>query len=184
MLMDVNLNIVILARDARSFYDSYEVLKEKNAGLFASPSNKMNAHQKKSKDIDVSVPLTEHNIDFTTPSLVCLAFSIELHLKLLLRTYDIVGRGHDIDNLIKKLPKDEIAHISTHADFHPTQQGEKFFENITKASKLFTRTRYYFETLEALHFNTGFCATLGKVIRKRIVNRVPYLTYDLGAFSE
>jgi hypothetical protein len=152
--MDLNLNIIILARDARSYYDAYEVLREK------------------------------HVTDLSAPALLCLAFSIELHVKLLLRTSDIIVTGHDIGKLLKKLPEEDIAYISNHPDFHPTQQGNGFFENIDKASNLFIRTRYYFEKMDTLHFNTGFCITLAKVIRKRIVERVPDLRYDLGLFSE
>lgn len=97
---------------------------------------------------------------------------------------DIIGWRHNIEKLFKKLPKEETAYISNHPDFHPTQQGKSFFENIAIASNLFTRTRYYYENLGTFHFNTGFCITLGKVIRKRIVERVPYLGYDLGVFPD
>ncbi|MCP9751250.1 hypothetical protein [Ferruginibacter sp. HRS2-29] len=121
-------------------------------------------------------------MSFSTPALMCLAFSVELHLKLLLRTYDIIAKGHNIENLFRRLPKDDIAFISNHADFHWTQQGEKFFENIAIASNLFIRIRYYFEDLGTLEFNTGFCATLTKIIRDKIIERVPYLSRDLGAF--
>lgn len=163
MLMNLNLNIITLARDARSCYDAYEVLQEKTHEL---------------RGIQAS------NIHFSTPALVILAFSLELHVKLLLHTYDIIVTGHDISKLFEKLPKEDIAYISMHPDFHPTQQGEGFFENIDKASNLFIRTRYYFEKMGTLHFNTGFCLTLAKVIGKRIVERVPYLTDDLGLSSE
>lgn len=123
-------------------------------------------------------------MDFTTPALVCLAFSIELHIKLLLKTYDKTVRGHHIGKLIKQLPKEEKSYLSNHPDFHPTQQGDGFFENIDGASDLFIKTRYYFEKADTFHFNTGFCITLAKVIRKRIVERVPNLVYDLGALWE
>jgi hypothetical protein len=184
MLMKLNHNTLILARDARSYYDAYEVLHEKTREQRRIQSNKIEEHQKKLKDISVPMPLTEHDMDLSTPALVCLAFSIELHVKLLLHTYDITVKGHDIGKLMKKLPGDEITHISNHPDFHPTQQAEVFFENIDKASNLFIRTRYYCENLGTLISNTGFCITLAKVIRKRIVERVPYLKYDLGSFSE
>lgn len=184
MLMDLNHNIITLARDARSYYDAYEVLQEKTSELRRIQSNKIQEHQKKFKGLSVPMALTEHDMDLSSPALVCLAFSIELHVKLLLRIYDIIVWGHDIGKLVKKLPEEEIAYISNHPDFHPTQQGESFFENIDKASNLFIRTRYYFEKMDTLHFNTGFCITLAKVIRKRIVERVPYLRYDLGSFSE
>jgi len=182
--MDLNHNIITLARDARSYYDAYEVLQEKTRELRRIQSNKIEKHQKKFKGLSVPMPLTEHDMDLSTPALVCLAFSIELHVKLLLHTYDITIKVHDIRKLLEKLPVEDIAYISNHSDFHPTQQGDGFFENIDKASNLFTRTRYYFEEMGTLHFNTGFCLTLAKVIRKRIVERVPYLRYDLGLFSE
>lgn len=182
MRMDLNLNIITLASDARSYYDAYEILQEKTSEMRRIQSENIQEHQKKFKV--VPMPLTGHDINLSTPALVCLAFSIELHVKLLLRTYDIIAKGHDIGKLLKRLPKDDIVFISTHADFHPTQQGKYFFENTAIASKLFIRTRYYFENLGTLHFNTGFCSTLAKVIRKRIVQRVPYLSYDLGSFSD
>ena len=184
MLMDLNHNIITLARDARSCYDAYEVLQEKTSELRRIQSNKIEEHQKKFKGLNVPMLLTEHDMELSTPALVCLAFSIELHVKLLLHTYDIIVRGHDIRKLMKKLPGEEMANISNHPDFHPTQQAEGFFKNIDIASNLFIRTRYYFEKMDTLHFNTGFCITLAKVIRKRIVERVPYLRYDLGTFSE
>lgn len=184
MLMDLNHNTIILARDARSHYDAYKVLKEKTDQLRRTQSNKIEEHQKKSEGLSVSIPLKEHDMDLSTPALVCLAFSIELHVKLLLRTYDKIVRGHDIGKLMKKLPEEEIAYISNHPDFHPTQQLEGFFENIDKASNLFIRTRYYYENVGLFIANTGFCITLAKVIRQRIVERVPYLRYDLGTFSE
>jgi hypothetical protein len=184
MLMKLNHNTLMLARDARSYYDAYEVLQEKTHELRRIQSNNIEEHQKKFKGLSVPMPLTEHDMDLSTPALVCLAFSIELHVKLLLHTYDLTVRGHDIGKLIKKLPGDEIAHISNHPDFHPTQQAEGFYGNIDKASNLFVRTRYYYENLGTLISNTGFCITLAKVIRKRIVERVPYLRHDLGSFSE
>ncbi len=141
-------------------------------------------HKKKFEGLSLPMTLTEHDMDLSTPALVCLAFSIELHVKLLLYTYDIVAKGHNIRKLLKKLPVKDRAYLSNHPDFHPTQQGDGFFHNIDKASDLFIRTRYYFEKIETLHFNTGFCITLAKVIRKRIVERVPYLRYDLSLFSE
>jgi len=182
MLMDLNLNIIALASDARSYYDAYEILQEKTSEMRRIQSNKNTGTSKKFKGMPM--PHTERDINLTTPALVCLAFSIELHVKLLLQTYDIIARGHDIGNLLKELPEDDVVFISTHKDFDHTHQGEYFFENIAIASKLFIRTRYYFENLGTLHFNTGFCATLAKVIRKRIVQRVPYLSYDLGSFSD
>lgn len=156
--MNLNHNVLVLARDARSYYDAYEVLREKKERL--------------------------HHMDLSTPSLLCLAFSMELHLKLLLRTFEVSARGHDISKLLNKLPADEIACMSSHPDFHPTQQGQYFHENIAIASDLFIRTRYYFEELGMLQFNTGFCITLAKIIRKRIVKRVPYLTYNLGVVAD
>jgi hypothetical protein len=184
MLMKLDHNILMLTRDARSHYDAYEVLQIKTRELGRIQSNKIEVHQKKFKGLGVPMPITEHDKDLSTPALVCLAFSIELHVKLLLHTYDTTVRGHNIGKLIKKLPEDEIAHISNHPYFYPTQQGEGFFENIDKASNLFIRTRYYYEKMGTLYFNTGFCITLAKVIRKRIVERVPYLRDDLGLFSE
>ena len=153
--MQVDLKIIILASDARSYNDAYEVLMA--AKLYE-----------------------KRQMNLSSPALVCLAFSIELHIKLLLRTYDLNVRGHNIEKLIRKLPQNEIACISTHPDFHPTQQREMFFENIATASNLFVKTRYYFENMGTLHFNTGFCLTLARIIRKRIVERVPYLSHDLG----
>lgn len=182
--MKLDHSILMLARDARSHYDAYEVLQEKTRELSRIQSIKIEEHQEKFEGLSVSKPLTENDMDLSTPALVCLAFSIELHVKLLLHTYDITIKGHDIGKLMKKLPKDEIARLSTHPYFHPTQQNEGFFENIGRASNLFIRTRYYYEKMGTLISNTGFCITLAKVIRKRIVERVPYLIYDLGAFSE
>jgi hypothetical protein len=182
--MDLNLNIVTLARDARSCYDAYEVLQEKTREQRRIKSNKIQEHQKKFNGHSVPMTLTEHDMDLSTPALVCLAFSMELHVKLLLHTYDIIATGHDIRKLLKELPAEDIAYISNHPHFHPTQRGDGFFENIDKASNLFIRTRYYFEKMDTLIFNTGFCITLAKVIRKRIVERVPYLKVDLGLFSE
>jgi hypothetical protein len=183
--MKLDRNTLMLARDARSHYDAYEVLQEKTSELRRIQSNKIEEHQKKSNGLSVPMPLTEHYMDLTSPALLCLASSIELHVKLFFYTYDIPARGHHIEKLIKKLPEDEITHISTHPYFDPiTQQGEGFFENIDKASNLFIRTRYYYEKMGTLISNTRFCITLAKVIRKRIVERVPYLRYDLGTFSE
>src|SRR4051812_28495847 len=107
MLMKLNHNTLILARDARSYYDAYEVLQEKTRELHRIQSNKMEEHQKKFKGLSVPMPLTEHDVNLSTPALVCLAFSIELHVKLLLHTYDITVKGHDIGKLMKKLPGDE-----------------------------------------------------------------------------
>ncbi|MDF2381367.1 hypothetical protein JMG10_07825 [Nostoc ellipsosporum NOK] len=87
-LMDLNFNIIILAGDARSYYDAYQVLQEKTDELRRIKLKKAEEHQKKSKGVSVSMPITEHDMNFTTPALVCLAFSIELHVKLLLKTYD------------------------------------------------------------------------------------------------
>ena len=184
MLMDLNHNTLMLARDARSHYDAYKVLQEKTGELRRTQSNKIEEHQQKSKGLSVPMPLIEHDMDLTSPALVCLAFSIELHVKLLLRTYDKNVWGHDIGKLMEELPGEEIAYISNHPDFHLTQQGKGFFENIDTASNLFIRARYYYENVGLFIANTGFCITLAKVIRKRIVERVPYLRYDLGTFSE
>ena len=174
----------MLALDACSHYHAYEVLQEKTRELRRIQSNNIEENQKKFKGLSVPMPFTAHDMDLSSPALVCLAFSIELHLKLLLHTFDITVKGHDIGELMKKLPEDEIAHISNHPYFHPMQQGEGFFENIEKASNLFIRTRYYYEKMDKLISNTGFCITLAKVIRKRIVDRLPYLRYYLDEFSE
>jgi len=154
--MDLNLNILLLAQDARSYYDAYEVLKE------------------------TKLPHASNSMSLATPAMVCLAFSTELHVKLLLRTFDLEVTGHDIKKLFMQLPKDERTKISTDEFFHPTQQRKYFFEEIEQASNLFVRTRYYFENMGTLQFNIGFCATLCRVIQKRIVKRVPYLASDLG----
>jgi hypothetical protein len=182
--MKLDHSTLMLARDARSHYDAYEVLQEKTRELRRIQSNNIEEHQKKFKGLSLPTPLTEHDMDLTTPALVCLAFSIELHVKLLLHTFDKTVMGHDIGKLMQELPADEIAHISNHPYFDPTQQGEGFFENIKNASNLFIRTRYYYEKMGTLISNTGFCITLAKVIRKRIAERVPNLKYDLGEFSE
>lgn len=182
-LMEVNLNIILLATDARSYYDAYNVLNEKTAEL-RQASNTRENHQNDLANGDNFIPLIPNHTDISSPALVCLAFSVELHLKLLLYSHDIKAKGHDVGKLIKKLPQDDIDFISNHDDFHPTQQGDYFFKNIVTASDLFIKTRYYFENLGTLHSNTGFCATLTKVIRKRIVQRVPYLAYDLGTLSD
>lgn len=182
--MKLDHSTLMLARDARSHFDAYEVLHGKTRELRRIQSNRIEEHEKKSNGITVPMPLAEHDMDLTSPALVCLAFSIELHVKLLLHTYDITVWGHDIGKLMKKLPEDEITQISNHPYFHPTCQGEGFFENIEQASDLFVRTRYYYEKMGTLISNTGFCLTLAKVIRKRIVERVPDLKYDLGSFSE
>jgi len=184
MLMKLDHSTLMLARDARSYYDAYEVLQEKTREPRRIQSNNREESQKQSKGLSVPIPLTKQDMDLSTPALVCLAFSIELHVKLLLHTFDITVMGHDIGKLMKELPEDEMAHISNHPYFHPTQQGEGFFENLENASNLFIRTRYYYEEMSTLISNTGFCVTLAKVIRKRIVERVPYLRHDLGEFPD
>lgn len=173
--MELNFNVLILAKDARSYYDAYEVLSDKKRIIQSREGE---------KDFDGEQPIVEHDMDLSTPALVCLAFSIELHLKLLLRTYDIIATGHNVGKLLNRLPKDEQTCISTHPYFHPTQQEEGFFENIAIASDLFIKTRYYFEKMGTLHFNTGFCITLAKIIRERIIKREPYLAHELGVLSE
>ena len=128
--MDLGFNTLILARDARSYHDAYEVLQEKTRELHIIQSNKIQEHQEKAKGLSVPMPLTEHDMDLSSPALVCLAFSVELHIKLLLRTYDIIGWGHNIKKLLKKLPEAETVCISSHPDFHPTQQGKFFLRTL------------------------------------------------------
>ena len=118
MLMKLNHSTLMLALDACSHYHAYEVLHEKTRELRRIQSNIIEENQKKFKGLSVSMALTEHDMDLSSPALVCLAFSIELHVKLLLRTFDISVKGHDIGKLIKKLPEDESAHISNHPYFH------------------------------------------------------------------
>jgi len=183
--MKMDHSTLMLARDARSHYDAYEVLQEKNRELREAQSRKIENHHQRFKGLAVSTPLTGHDMDLSTPALVCLAFSIELHVKLLLHTYDITTKGHHIGKLIRKLPVEEISHLATHPHFDPiSQQGEGFFKNIETSSDLFIRTRYYYEKMGTLISNTGFCIALAKVIRTRVVERVPYLAFDLGVFSE
>lgn len=85
--MKLDHSTLMLARDARSHYDAYEVLQEKTRELRRIQSNEIEELQEKFKGVPMH--LTEHDIDLTTPALVCLAFSIELHVKFLLHTYDI-----------------------------------------------------------------------------------------------
>lgn len=49
MLMDLNFNIIILASDAHSYYDAYQVLREKTDEIRRIKSKKEEEHQKKSK---------------------------------------------------------------------------------------------------------------------------------------
>ena len=159
-------------------YDAYEEYCKKKTSELRRTVNKIQEHQKVQRS---GMPMTRSTILIFSPALVCLAFSIELHVKLLLHTYDLIVKGHDDRKLLKKLPVEDIAYISNPRIFTLRSKGNSSFENIDKASDLFIRTRYYFtEKMDTLHLTPGFVLRWLKVIRKRVVERAFIWRYNLG----
>ncbi|MEJ0106621.1 MAG: hypothetical protein WDO19_30525 [Bacteroidota bacterium] len=63
-----------MARDARSYYDAYEILREKTSELRRIQSNKIQEHKKKFEGLSVPMTLTEHDMDLSTPALGVFSF--------------------------------------------------------------------------------------------------------------
>ncbi|ASZ13271.1 hypothetical protein KTO58_07965 [Chitinophaga pendula] len=178
--MNIDLSLQILAKDARSFYDAYMELAPKQEKLFKDRVKKYQAIQEKARKSNTGAFLTGHDMDFSSPAFMCLSFSLELHIKLLLRLHGIEKTGHDISKLINALPTDEKELLSMSKYLQPTQQGENFFTNLVMISQLFIRLRYYFEKLGALKLDPWFTISLIKTIQERAAEICPELKYDLG----
>lgn len=178
--MNIGFTTIVLAKDARSYYDAYLELAPKQEKLFRDRIKKYQAIQEKARKSNTGAFLTGHDMDFSSPAFMCLSFSLELHLKLLLRLHGIEKTGHDISKLVDALPADEKELLSMSKYLQPTQQGENFFTNLMMISQFFIRLRYYFEKLGALKLDPWFTISLIKTIQERAGQICPELKYDLG----
>jgi len=147
------LKLMMLAKDARSHYDAYVELSKNKQKLFT---------------------------DFSSPAFMCLSFSLELHIKLLLRVHGIEKRGHEILKLVKVLPQTEIDLLSTSEHIYPWDRGQNFIPNLYVISGFFMRVRYYFEDMGPMTLDPWFSIGVIKAIQDRVAVLTPRLKYDLG----
>lgn len=178
--MNIDFTTIVLAKDARSYYDAYVELAEKQKKLFKDQIKKIQEIQEKARKSNTGAFITGHDMDFSSPAFMCLSFSLELHLKLLLRLHGIEKKGHDILKLVEALPAEEKELLSMSKYLQPTQQGEKFFTNLMMISQFFIRLRYYFEKLGSLKLDPWFTVSIIKTIQERAGEICPELKYDLG----
>lgn len=178
--LEIDLTIIVLAKDARSYYDAYVKLAEKQDKLFKDRIRKFQTSREKAMNYGSQALITGHYIDFTSPAFMCLSFSLELHIKLLLRLHGIEKTGHDVSKLVGALPANEKELLSKSKYLQPTQQGNGFFTNLMMISQFFIRLRYYFEKLGSLKLDPWFSISLIKAIQERAGEMCPELKYDLG----
>lgn len=178
--VNVDFTLKVLATDARSYYDAYVALAQKQEKLFKDRIKKYQAIQEKARKSNTGAFLTGHDMDLGSPAFMCLSFSLELHLKLLLRLHGIEKIGHDISKLIDALPKEEKEFLSMSKYLQPTQQGENFFINLVMISQFFTRLRYYFEKLGSIKLDPWFSISIIETIQERAGEICPELKYELG----
>lgn len=147
-----SLNSMVLACDARGYYEAYlELSKNK-----------------------------EKQFQLASPRFMCLAFSLELHVKLLLRLHGKKPWGHEISKLVKELPATDIEILSMSDHLYPMHRGENFNEELFKLNRFFNRVRYYFEDLGTMKLDPWFSLGLINAIRERVATLSPSLAYDLG----
>ena len=178
--MYIDFTIIVLAKDARSYYDAYMELASKQGKLFKERIKKIQAIQEKARKSYTRIFITGHDMDFASPAFMCLSFSLELHIKLLLRLHGIKKLGHDILKLVGALPPEEKKALSMSRHLYPTQPGDNFLTNLLMISQFFTRLRYYFEKLGALKLDPWFTISIIKTIQERAGEICPELKYDLG----
>lgn len=178
--MNIDFTVIVLAKDARSYYDAYAELSKKQETLFKDRIKKFKAIQEKARKSNTRAFVTGHDMDFSSPAFMCLSFSLELHIKLLLRLHGIKKTGHDISKLVEALPAEDKELLSMSKYLQPTQQGKNFSINLLKISQFFTRLRYYFEKLGSLQLDPWFTIGIIKSIQERAGEICPELKYDLG----
>ncbi len=143
---------MFLKTQAEDFLNAYEILNESNEALIDQQSGASES------------PVTE-KVFGALPTMgvevVCLAFSVELHIKAL--HYAILGktpRGHNILKLFKRLPEwaqQEIFHHRSIAKYGWTRA--EFEDQLRDISDGFSKWRYAYEST-SLRYNSYFALVL------------------------
>lgn len=142
----------ILATHAQDFLNAYEILRESNDSLV----------KQSVPDADKVCAGRAFGIrPAMGVDIVCLAFSVELHLKELHRvSYDKVPRGHKIIEIFKALSESEQEEVVSH---HPiAQYGWDYAQlksELIAISDSFEKWRYAYEST-ALRYNVYFAKAL------------------------
>jgi HEPN domain-containing protein len=141
-----------LAIHAQDFLNAYEILKESNYALIAQ---KTGTAKEKSAEIAYGTRPTM-GID-----IVCLAFSVELHLKELSRVVSgTIPRGHNIARLFRALPESVQKEIVSHHSIAQYRWSDAQMEReLLAISDGFEKWRYAYESA-ALRYNSYFAEVL------------------------
>jgi len=141
-----------LSTHAQDFLNSYRILRESNDAL-------VERHTGRREDENSTMAygtLSAMGID-----VVCLAFSVELHLKELHRVVSkIIPKGHNIAKLFDALPPDVQEEVATHHSIAKYGWDNAQFERELHAiSDGFEKWRYSYEST-SLRYNSYFAEVL------------------------
>lgn len=142
----------ILATHAQDFLNAYEILRESNDSLVEQ--NTANADKGFTGKAFGILPAMGIDI-------VCLAFSVELHLKELHRvSSDNIPRGHKIIELFEKLSESEQEEVVSHHSIARYGWDDAQLKcELLAISDSFERWRYAYENT-TLRYNVYFAKAL------------------------
>jgi HEPN domain-containing protein len=141
-----------LSTYAQDFLNSYQILKESNDALV----NRLADGEGNERATSAFGTLPAMGIE-----IVCLAFSVELHLKELHRVVsNEILKGHDIRKLFSALPADVRKDIASHRAIAQYGWDSAQFDLELKAiSDGFEKWRYAYEST-TLKYNSYFAESL------------------------
>lgn len=87
-------------------------------------------------------PLTNGQLEMPLiPGIVCMAFSVELNFKAIIKAQGKEAKGHILDDLYFMVSEPERTSIVTHTGF----SVEEFREKLSRAANAFVDWRYVYE---------------------------------------
>jgi len=146
-----------LREQAEDFFNAYKVLHENDEVFFERTSN--SSRSSSTKRVIGTRPTMG-------PSIVCLAFSVELHIKYL---HYLISkkppRGHNILKLFQSLPEEIRKGVFDHTFISNYGWSPIEFENqLSQISDGFERWRYAHEA-RSLRYNVYFAVVLVEAVR-------------------
>ncbi|MGM0564947.1 MAG: hypothetical protein ACQES2_11495 [Pseudomonadota bacterium] len=141
-----------LAIQAQDYLNAYQILKESNHTLIG----KKNCASEKEHSNMAYGARPAMGVDT-----VCLAFSLELHLKELNRVVSKkIPKGHNIEKLFQTLPKSVQAEVFSHHSIAQYGYSDKKLEyELKEISDGYVKWRYAYEST-ALRYSNYFAEAL------------------------
>ncbi|MBZ2190353.1 hypothetical protein K8B33_14680 [Alcanivorax sp. JB21] len=152
-----------LSTHAQDFLNAYEILRE---------SNELLVHQRTGSAEKVSSSAAYGSRPAMGIDIVCLAFSVELHLKELHRVVEgKIPRGHNIAKLFKALPTSVRKEVVSHHSIVKFGWSEAQLEcELISISDGFEKWRYAHES-SVLRYNVYFAKILIEAIKAYSLSR-------------